>query len=325
MIGVVLNPRSGYTARHGVPHVREMIAAAVPESRVAVVGRDGDLVTLCRRLLDAGATCVAAAGGDGTVSAVAAHLLGTGTPLGVLPVGTLNHFARDVGVGRDVQGALRVLAGGYVAPVDVAMVNGRLFLNNSSIGLYARMVEVRHRYESRLGKWRALAYAAWLVGRRARTTVVTIDSGTTSESVETSMLFVGNNQYELDLLHLGRRASLDAGQLCCFIVEGTNRLRLLPHIVGYLRDHSPRRHLFRVVATPQLTVVPKRRHHVEVACDGEVFRLATPLVYRVLPRALPVVVPMPPPAESREVRSAEGAQTITRLDPPPISPVPPAG
>src|SRR5256885_7033486 len=115
---------------------------------------------------------MAAAGGTATWTAVTRPLVGPHPPSGITPAGTLNHFARDVGIGRDVAHALRVLAAGYTLPVDVARVNERLFLNNSSIGLYARMVEIRRRYESRLGKWRALVHAARLVVRHARATEV---------------------------------------------------------------------------------------------------------------------------------------------------------
>jgi len=109
-----------------------------------------------------------AAGGDGTVGSVAAPLVGTSTPLGVLSVGTLNHFARDVGVGRDVPAAARALAGGHTRLVDTAEVNGRLFLNNSSIDSYAHIVEFRERHEGRLGKWRALVEATLLTVREER-------------------------------------------------------------------------------------------------------------------------------------------------------------
>jgi diacylglycerol kinase family enzyme len=307
MIGLILNPRSGYVAAHGLPYVRAQITAVLPEVRIHVLQPGDDLAARCRDLIADGATCIAAAGGDGTVSAVATHLVGTDIPLGVIPAGTLNHFARDVGVGRDVAHALQVLACGYTLPVDVARVNERIFLNNSSIGLYARMVEIRRRYETRLGKWRALVHAARLVVRHARATEVQFGDGETLESVRTYLLFVGNNQYELDLLHLGRRSCLDAGELCCFILEAPGRLALLPHVFHYLRGHRPYAHVFRSLCTHELTVIPGRARRVEVACDGEVFALAAPLVYRILPRALKVVVPKPPPSESREMRGAPDA------------------
>src|SRR5436190_20644964 len=107
MIGLILNPRSGYVAAHGLPYVRAQITAALPGVRIHILQQGDDLAARCRAFIADGATCIVAAGGDGTVSAVAAHLVGTEIPLGVIPAGTLNHFARDVGVGRDLAHALR--------------------------------------------------------------------------------------------------------------------------------------------------------------------------------------------------------------------------
>ncbi len=305
MIGAILNPRSGYVATHGPDNVVAAIQGVLPDAHVHVLAKGDDIGDLCQDYVASGARCIIAGGGDGTVNAVAARLVHTDVALGVLPVGTLNHFARDVGVGRDVGHALRVLAAGYTLPVDVASVNGHIFVNNSSIGMYVEMVEVRRRYERRLGKWRALCFAAWLAARHAHSSVVEIDTDRLASRVHTYLVFVGNNQYELNLLHLGQRAALDAGELCCFVLEAPNRLSLVPHLFHYLRDHRADHHVVRTMVTDALTVIPARHSQVDVACDGEVCRMAVPLVYRVLPRALRVVVPKPPPADSREVRDRE--------------------
>jgi diacylglycerol kinase family enzyme len=305
MIGVILNPHSGYVLRRGVPQVQQEIAELVPEAVIHVLRRTDPIALVCRRFLRQGATCIAAAGGDGTVSSVAAALIGSTIPLGVVPVGTLNHFARDVGIGRDVPAALRVLRHGYILPVDVASVNGRIFLNNSSIGVYARLVQVRERYEHRMGKWRALIWAAWLVGRRAHTLQIEVRENGEVIPLQTYLLFVGNNQYELSLVHLGQRARLDEGRLGCFALDQPRRVRLVPSIFHLLRDARTHRRVFRIFTTTELTVyMGTRRQYrrVQVACDGEVAEMDLPLTYRSLPRALRVVVPEPPPAESREAR-----------------------
>lgn len=306
MIGVILNPRSGYVARHGVDHVCALIRQTLPEAQVHILQQHDDITARCIAFVEQGVSCVAAAGGDGTVNSVARNLVGTSTPLGVIPAGTLNHFARDVGVGRHVDDALRILAHGYVLPVDVATVNDHVFVNNSSIGLYPRMVEIRERYEQRLGKWPALIQATLLIFREAQPSVVQVSDGSNRLSVRTELVFVGNNQYELDLLHLGQRARIDAGELCCFILEVPNRAHLWRHIFRYLRDKQPKRHFLRTLEVTELTVIPRSPGSVEVAADGEVFQLTAPLEYRVLSRALRVVVPEPPPAGSREERDQEG-------------------
>ncbi|HEX6506614.1 MAG TPA: diacylglycerol kinase family protein [Chloroflexota bacterium] len=172
MIGVIINLHAGYVVNHGVGPVRAMIVKAVPNADIGVLRRHDDIGTLYREFLSAGATCIAAVGGDGTVGSVAAILVDTGVPLGVIPGGTLNHFARDVGVGRDVSQALRTLASGHAVPVDVATVNDRVFLNNSSIGLYPEMVHLREAEEQRLGKVRAMIRAGLIVVRPRKWTTV---------------------------------------------------------------------------------------------------------------------------------------------------------
>lgn len=305
MIGVIINPWAGFVLHHGLDHVRNLIEEIVPGTRIHVLAPTDTLSAVCRAFMDDGVSCVAAAGGDGTMNSVAACLLGTETALGVIPAGTLNHFARDVGVGRNLDEALRVLARGYILPVDVAQVNERIFLNNSSIGLYPHMVEIRRRNEKRLGKWRALVYASWLASRHSKPMTVRVVSDGLTEDARAHLLFVGNNQYELDLLHLGQRASLNAGELYCYILEGPGRLGLIPYIFGYLRDHRVKHHILHALATREIAVTPAGRRHIDVACDGEIFRLAVPLDYRVLPKALNVVVPKPPPPQSREARDNE--------------------
>lgn len=291
MIGVILNPHAGYVARHGIGHVRALIIAAVPDARIHVLASDDDLGARCRAFRADGAACVVAAGGDGTVGSVAAHLVGTDTPLGVLPVGTLNHFARDVGVGRDVPAAARILATGRIRLVDAAEVNGHLFVNNSSIGLYAHLVELRERHERQWGKWRALVRATLLTLREGHPLPVRVSADGATGTADTYLLFVGNNRYELDLLRLGRRAALDAGELSVFALIETHWLRLVPHFLRALCERPARRRLFKGRLAREVTVAPDGLRAVEVACDGEVLRLATPLVYRTRPRALRVLVP----------------------------------
>ena len=111
---------------------------------------------------------VVAGGGDGTLSAVAAALVGTDTALGVLPMGTLNHFAKDLGIPLKLEKAVQTLFTGKIARVDVGEVNGRIFLNNSSIGFYPRIVQARKREQRRgRSKWVAFAQAAATVFRKS--------------------------------------------------------------------------------------------------------------------------------------------------------------
>lgn len=291
MIGVLINPRSGFVSQHGVDHLCGLIEESLPDARVHVLGPEDDVAARSRDLQQAGATCVAAAGGDGTIRAVAATLVDTEIPLGVIPAGTLNHFARDVGVGRDVPRAIEILAGRNETAVDVASVNDLYFLNNSSIGLYPELVYQREADEQRLGKWQAMLRACLLVVRKPNWTEVDIHSDGETHHVRTRLLFVGNNQYELRLLHLGQRERLDEGMLSCFVLDAPNRLRMTQTALSSLRTDGRERRFFRSLQTTRLIVDPQQEGEVQVATDGEVFDMKTPLTYTIHHAALRVMVP----------------------------------
>src|SRR4051812_44354533 len=147
-IHVLINAGAGLGARVGVESTVDAVRAALGEAGVAVEveALEGRRLTgRASELAGAGAPMVVAAGGDGTVNAVAAALIGRRTAMGVLPLGTLNHFAKDLGLPLDLPAAAAVIARGRVSQVDVGAVNGRCFINNSSIGLYPTLVEDRER------------------------------------------------------------------------------------------------------------------------------------------------------------------------------------
>jgi diacylglycerol kinase family enzyme len=310
MIGVIVNPRAGFVTHHGLDGLQAMINVAVPDAHVHLLQPHVDVHSLCQELLSAGAACIAAVGGDGTVSAVAACLVDTQVPLGVIPGGTLNHFARDVGVGRHVPEAIRILAQRHAVPVDVASVNDRIFLNNSSLGLYPEMVYLRETEEQQLGKWGAMVRALVLATRITKWTNVRIETGENAGEARTRLLFVGNNRYALRLLHLGRRESLQEGVLSCFILDAPNRFHLVRTVLRSLRgDHSEHTFLRSLQAT-EITVIPYQEHDVEVSADGEICSMRTPLVYRIRPKALHVIVPPP----GSPAHHASGSSPLTSFD-----------
>ncbi len=162
-----------------------------------------------------GAELVIAGGGDGTVSAAAGALAGTQSVLGVLPLGTLNHFARDLGIPLDLADAAKLIAEGKSRKVDLGEVNGRTFINNSAIGIYPLMVLDRDSQQMRMGRSKRLAMAVaaarTLLRFSSRTLTLTVNE--TSAHVDTPLLFVGNNAYRLELPRAGTRERLDGGEL----------------------------------------------------------------------------------------------------------------
>jgi len=288
---------NGAAGRKRVRSSEEAIAAALAQAGVtaeirAVSGRDipRRVKTAVRR----GARLVVAAGGDGTVSAVAAALAGTRAALGVLPVGTRNHFARDLGIPLDLGAAARVLAEGVVRHVDIAEVNGRRFVNNSSIGLYPRIVVDRDGQRSRLGRgrWLAMVIAVARAFRRAPAIDVVLEErgGRTSRRRRTPFVFVGNNEYSVRAFSLAGRESLCDGRLGVYLSSRSGRFSLLRLAFRALVGRLEQARDFEAHRLPELCIrSPRRRLHV--ALDGEVVSLRPPLRYSIRPQALRVLVP----------------------------------
>src|SRR5262249_2923094 len=151
---------------------------------------------------------IVAGGGDGTIGTVAAAVAGTETALGVLPLGTLNHFAKDLGIPLDTAAAIHTLFTGRIAQVDVGRVNDHVFVNNSSLGLYPRIVQQREALQRHgASKWIAFAQALIYVLRNHSSIYLKIkvdDAGT--EFRKTPFVFIGNNKYEIAGLDIGKRA-----------------------------------------------------------------------------------------------------------------------
>jgi diacylglycerol kinase family enzyme len=292
---VILNTHAGSSNGDAEQRVRDAFAAAGIEIRL-MPGEEVSL--LARRAVHEGAGVVVAAGGDGTVNAVATQVAGTKSALAVLPMGTLNHFARDTGIPMDLEGAVRTIAEDYRERVDVGAVNGRIFLNNSSIGLYPSMVIRRENRRKRhgSGKWTALFWASLTVLRKHPMLDLTLGVNGSVTHQRTPLVFIGNNEYTVEGPEAGRRNGLCDGKLAVYVTRRHGRLGLLAlglrSMFGSLREALD----LEAFTAPQV-VIATRRKHLAVATDGEVSVMATPLEYENRPAALEVVVPRPPPKE----------------------------
>jgi diacylglycerol kinase family enzyme len=324
---VLTNPKAGAKA-DVVDELRRALADAGVEADVRAV--PGEQLEAAARDAAAGGAVVIAAGGDGTVSAVAAGVRQRGGVMGVLPTGTLNHFARDVGVPLTLAGAAAVIAAGNVVAVDVAEVNGQPFVNNGSIGLYPRIVGKRDEMRQRLGrgKFVAMILAAIAVFRRYPTVTVRIAVGDRYTVRTTPFGFIGNNRYEISLTMLGRRQRLTGGELSLYFAHRTGRFGLLMLAARAVLGRLKQARDFEAHGVTDVWIdTPKKT--LRVALDGEVRRLVPPLHFSIRPGALKVLAPpgagaAASIADSAAVNSASPAAAGANAVAPASSPPAPA-
>lgn len=251
---------------------------------------DPDVGRSLRQALAQGADMLVAAGGDGTVNAVAEVAAEAGAILGVLPLGTLNHFAKDNGIPLELDAAVAVLAHGRVAAVDAGQVNDKIFVNNSSIGLYPQIVRNREKSQAQgTGKWNAFLQAALYVFGRYTKLNVAITTPEKAIKLRTPFVFIGANRYEIAGLQAGSRQCLDRGVLWVHGAPNAGRARLLWLALKTLLGLSSHREWHNLET--QTLEIHVRSRSIKVSVDGEVLRLAGPLRYRILPGALKVMVP----------------------------------
>lgn len=263
------------------------------EAAVTVAKGGEDMIATAKRALaDAGIDAIVAGGGDGTINAVASVVAGSSKPFGVLPLGTLNHFAKDLGVPLDLDEAVRTVAEGEVIAVDVGEVNGRIFLNNSGLGLYPDIVHDREKQQSRLGrgKWLAAAWASVAALRRYPFLKLTLNIKGRQHLRATPFVFIGNNEYSMTGLSIGERASLQDGLLSLYVAQRPGRLGLLRFGWRALWGRLAQEKDFDAMLCEQFDIATRHKR-LRVATDGEVTVMRTPLHYKIRPGDLHVIVP----------------------------------
>ncbi|HYY61199.1 MAG TPA: diacylglycerol kinase family protein [Burkholderiales bacterium] len=251
-----------------------------------------DVRELARRALEDRPKVLVAAGGDGTVSAIAGMVRGTDTALGVLPMGTLNHFARDLRIPLELDKAVRTIAEGRRVAVDTGDVNGICFLNNSSLGLYPDIVRERKRQQRRLGRSKrsAMLWATFAVLNRTPLLELDLELPQRRQVCSAPFIFIGNNEYVMEGFSIGTRERLDAGTLSVYTTQRASAADLIMLALRALFGRLRQAEDFVAMSARSLRVASWRKQLL-VAHDGEVTPMQTPLEYRILPRSLNVIVP----------------------------------
>jgi diacylglycerol kinase family enzyme len=260
--------------RHGSP--AEVLL--VPGSRAGPAAR---------RAVEEGADVVVAGGGDGTVSAVAAQVAGTGRAFGVLALGTLNHFAKDCGLPLSLDEAVEAVLREDPVACDVGRCNGVAFVNNATLGLYADQVNVRRRWRA-LGKWPGAVLASIVVLRRFSSQRLAIESDGERVDVVSPLVVVSNNPYALAPGRPTSRSRIDSGTLGRYVVSRVGRWGLVVTAVKSLVMSLEGDSAFDA-GEARRVVVRSRRRSVRVALDGEIVKMRPPVSMESEPGALPVL------------------------------------
>lgn len=284
---LVVNPRSG----DGSPDAAELLAEA---RRLGVegaeLGPEDEAASVAREAADRGATALGMAGGDGSLGAVAAVALERDLPFVCVPFGTRNHFARDLGLDRDDPLAALAAFHGSERPVDVGVVNGRLFVNNVSLGIYAAFVhDPERKTRNRLMAFLRMVPAA--LGRSRRPLAVSFEVDGQSEEHLALVVLVANNDYRMtSMADLGERTRLDEGRLHVYVIQAVDRRGLLGLLGRAVQGRLEAAEGWIEWAAPAFRIAHARQR-VHAALDGDPVVLESPLEFEIRPRALRVLLP----------------------------------
>lgn len=300
-ISVLWNAKSGWEAGDKqATKVCELLTEIDPDLHFCRIDNGGDIVRLAREQIKSGSKLLVAAGGDGTLNAVASVLVHQPATLGVIPAGTLNHFARDLGIAIDPVAAAAQIRDGRELSVDAGSVNGRIFINNSVLGLYPIYRAARRSLESRglgntaIGRFFAVLGGILRVSWRLphlRLRIVT-DSGVSV--ISSPFVLVANNEHELETGRIGKRTALNQGHLWVYVMRRCNRWSLFRYFLRFVAGRFSRGEAFEEFKVRELRI-ETRRKRVGVGVDGEIVHMQSPLDYRSLPGALRVMVPADSP------------------------------
>jgi diacylglycerol kinase family enzyme len=299
---IVLNPGSGRDDAHETKALIERVLTEAGRPHEVLMCKGTPVPEVAQRAVEkarAQGGIVVAAGGDGTINAVAQAVLGKGCAFGVLPQGTFNYFSRVHGIPFDTEAATRALLDATVEPVQVGQVNDRVFLVNASVGLYPQLLEDREAYKQRYGRSRRVA--AWsavvTVFRAHRPLRLVMHCGGEQRNVRTLTLFVGNNPLQMQQIGLSEVPQVGEGRLAAVMLRPVSTAGLLGLMLRGALGRLGEADDVDSFAFESLSVrpaLPRRHAMVKVAMDGEITELRAPLRFGVAPHALPLLRPANP-------------------------------
>lgn len=293
---LIINKASGNDAK---AQSREIILgrlqAAGAEVELAEFSPDEDVAAFCEQAVQKAArtgASVIAAGGDGTINTVAGFCHRYGVTLGIVPLGTFNYFARDLGIPLDAAAAAEVLVTGRPRHVAAGFANDQIFLVNASIGLYAKVIRNREEDKARFGRYRLVALVSAVASFFRRQKVFDVEIGTGAQQIRrrTLMVFACKNRFQLENLGLAGAADAAPDRLCFTILKPLTRLQAARTLLLGLAGALAQEERVEEYSAPAFTLATRDRH-ARIVVDGEIVRLQTPLLFRAEPSALTVIAP----------------------------------
>lgn len=304
-VAVFWNIKSGWSAgEQQAAEVQEILRGLDSGLQFRQVQKGEKISDLVSDAVAHGKNTVVAAGGDGTINAVASALVHSEGTLAVIPAGTLNHFARDLGIKIDPVAAARQLVDGRRITVDVGEVNGRIFINNSVLGFYPiysasrRALETHSFGDTMFGRFFSVIGGLLRVFWRLPHLRLRLVTSSQVKEIESPFVLVANNEHELEKGRIGQRASMNAGHLWVYVMRKSSRWQLMKHLLRYVVGRFSKRSAFDEYKVRELRIERRHKKRLGVGIDGEVVSMQAPLVYRSLPASLHVLVPQDCPIES---------------------------
>jgi len=271
--------------------VEDLVLAATDAGlEVLEICEDLEVALAIRERIARGVRLFIAAGGDGTVHHVVQALVNSDAELGVVPIGTYNHFARDLGIPLPWRAALHVALTGELTQIDTARINDRFFINNVSIGLYPEVVARREERGRDYPRWNARLYAIAATLRKYPHVTLTIESAYHREAIRTHLFMVSNNHYDLERIGIEAfRANMGEGRVSVYWLPHISRIQLMRFMARYLAGRVREIPGYRSFRTTRMQV-HSSRDHLKVGIDGEVLTMSTPLTITTVPQSLSVRV-----------------------------------
>jgi diacylglycerol kinase family enzyme len=300
---IICNAGSGSSNAHEArQQIEDVLAAAGRQHDFILVDDPARLPELARQAVDAAVRdngAVVVAGGDGTINTVAQAVLPTGCPLGIVPQGTFNYSPRAHGIPLETMAAAKVLLTARLKPVQVGLVNERVFLVNASLGLYPELLQDREDFKREHGRKRSVAMLAGLstLLREHRSLMVEVEHDTGREVIRTPSIFIGNNPLQLEQVGLAEAEDIQQRKLAAVIVKPVGRFRLIGLALRGMLGQLGEAESVRDFAFRSMTVRPlsgSARKGMKVAVDGEIFWSQPPLKFSVAPQPLLLMVPDEP-------------------------------